>query len=67
MELESADTIPAPSPFKVCGCGIEYTEEEWKKLPLAGIQKEDFEPDLELRHCRGCKSTIAIELRTEAA
>jgi len=65
MELDNADTIPAPSPFKACGCGIEYTEEEWKNLSLKGIQREEFQPDLELRQCRGCRSTIAIELGFE--
>ncbi len=44
---------------KTCSCGRRYTREEWDALPLLGRQAG--EPDLELRNCGGCGSTLAVE------
>lgn len=52
-------------PFKTCGCGREWTKEEWEALPLvdprqyAGVE-DGFAYFLELRNCP-CGSTKAIE------
>lgn len=50
-------------PFKVCGCGLEHSEDEWKGLPSAGIQETSDDERvfyLELRTCT-CGSTIGVE------
>lgn len=47
---------------KVCSCGDSFSEEEWERLRYVGVQKSglpDF-PDLELRNCGRCMSTLAI-------
>lgn len=47
---------------KKCACGAPYEEHEWEKLRYVGVQKTglpDF-PDLELRNCGSCGSTMAI-------
>jgi hypothetical protein len=48
---------------KHCACGHDISEEEWETLNYVGIQKvpEDYGmPDLELRNCGSCGSTIAV-------
>ena len=47
---------------KKCGCGESFTEEQWEKLNYVGLQKSGIDnyPDLELRNCGHCKSTLAI-------
>lgn len=47
---------------KACGCGHSISEEEWERMHYVGVQKSEFEdiPDLELRGCPNCFSTLAI-------
>lgn len=47
---------------KTCSCGSAYTEEQWETLRYVGIQKSGLDdyPDLELRNCGHCTSTLAI-------
>lgn len=47
---------------KKCGCGAAITEEQWETMRYVGIQHSGFDdmPDLELRNCHRCSSTIAI-------
>lgn len=47
---------------KVCSCcATQITEEAWERLPYVGIQEGTDEiPDLELRNCGRCSSTLAI-------
>ena len=48
---------------KVCSCGRSYTEEQWENLHYCGLQKvpPDYGmPDMELRNCDSCSSTMAI-------
>lgn len=45
-----------------CSCGVSYTAETWRALPLVGYTPatEDHEgPLLELRNCTACASTRA--------
>ena len=48
---------------KKCSCGHDISEDEWETLHYVGVQKvpPDYGlPDLELRNCPNCSSTIAI-------
>lgn len=48
---------------KVCGCGHSISEAEWETLTNVGTQRvpKDYGlPDLELRNCGNCGSTIAV-------
>ena len=48
---------------KKCTCGVNYTEDAWERLAYVGLQKvpEDYGmPDMELRNCSNCGSTMAI-------
>lgn len=47
---------------KKCGCGEEFTEEQWEQLNYVGLQKSGIDnyPDMELRNCGHCLSTLAI-------
>ncbi len=48
---------------KNCSCGVKISEEQWEKLRYAGIQTcpPDYGlPELELRNCASCGSTMAI-------
>ena len=47
---------------KVCGCGQHISEEDWERLYYVGVQKSGLDkfPDLEMRNCRKCGSTLAI-------
>lgn len=47
---------------KLCGCGERITEDAWERLHYVGVQKSGLDnfPDLELRNCGRCRSTIAI-------
>ncbi len=50
-----------------CGCGVSYNLDEWRSLPLAGVQTFDDgqdPPRLELRNCP-CGSTRGIEIDNE--
>lgn len=66
-------SVPAPSPsrvrrvFKRCACGISYTFKEWCSLTLCGYLDvpADFEGPaerLQLRNCRRCDSTLAVNV-----
>jgi hypothetical protein len=49
--------------LKTCTCGASYTPIEWMHLEYVGLQKFDGEdPDLELRNCSECGSTLGIEI-----
>ena len=48
---------------KKCGCGHEISEDEWETLHYVGIQPVPEAlgiPDLELRNCPSCGSTLSI-------
>jgi hypothetical protein len=48
---------------KVCACGYSISEAEWETLHYIGLQKVPKEyglPDMELRDCGNCGSTIAV-------
>lgn len=48
---------------KKCSCGHEITENEWETLQYVGIQyvpRDMGIPDLELRNCPSCHSTISV-------
>ena len=49
---------------KQCSCGWAYTREQWGKLRSRGVQRfnDPNTPDLDLRDCSHCRSTIAIEV-----
>ncbi len=50
---------------KVCGCGQSFTEEQWEELQYCGVQKVPPTfgmPDMELRNCSRCSSTMAISV-----
>lgn len=53
---------------KTCGCGAVWSEEAWERLPYLGVQSgfQDY-PDLELRNCGRCSSSIAIVLPRDFA
>jgi hypothetical protein len=58
--------MSSQDPFKVCGCGTTYTEEEWDTLHFIGLQETKDETHvfiLELRNCIKCHSTIGIETK----
>ena len=47
---------------KRCSCGVAYDASQWQTLRLAGVQHMDgVGPDLELRDCAACRSTLAVE------
>lgn len=65
LQLEKIKYMPRSFP-KQCGCGKQYSEDDWKGLPFKfiwpGIEEETnrrFGPDLEHRDCH-CKSTICV-------
>ena len=48
---------------KKCSCGLPYTEDDWEKWHYCGVQKVPPEfgmPDMELRTCPSCGSTMAV-------
>jgi len=52
---------------KRCACGLDYTAEEWSRLPLVGYYDDDAldaehpqATTLELRNCM-CHSTLTVE------
>ena len=48
---------------KQCACGQSYDEGRWETLRYVGVQHVPAElglPDLELRNCERCCSTLAI-------
>ena len=48
---------------KTCSCGEKISEEQWEKLNYVGLQKVPADyglPDLELRNCGNCGSTLAV-------
>lgn len=49
---------------KPCGCGSQYTAAEWQALTRVGDGPSslDGETWLDLRLCRDCHSTLAIEV-----
>jgi hypothetical protein len=59
-QLGVADTIPAPTPYGACPCGMEYTEKEWAELTLVGYHKTV--PCLEMRLCTSCDSSMSVEI-----
>lgn len=56
----NADTIPAPPPFKACGCGRGFTPPEWAMLPHVGVYVDEVEYQ-DWRNCH-CGSTLAVVL-----
>ncbi len=53
---------------KKCACGLTYTEEDWRRLPGAGIwlgtdntTGKRFGPDMEMRNC-ACHSSILVPI-----
>lgn len=47
---------------KACSCGHPISEDEWERMPYVGVQRSELAdiPDLELRNCTRCYSTLAI-------
>jgi hypothetical protein len=47
---------------KTCSCCAHViSEDDWERLPYVGVQEgTDNIPDLELRNCGRCSSTLAI-------
>lgn len=47
---------------KKCSCGELISEERWETLRYVGVQRSGMEtvPDVEMRNCGRCKSTLAI-------
>ncbi len=60
MHPSLADTLPAPAPPKVCGCGRSYDADAWAALPLVARVLDTVEP-FEMRNCE-CNSTLAVPL-----
>jgi hypothetical protein len=61
----TASTPPLASPVvKSCLCGISYDVGTWSELERVGDKPStiDGEVWLDLRLCRGCRSTIAVEV-----
>lgn len=55
---------------KKCGCGVVYSEEAWENLQYVGLQKvpPDYGiPDMELRNCSHCSSTLACVVPNDFA
>jgi hypothetical protein len=52
---------------KKCACGHQISEEGWEDLRYVGVQRSGFDdsPDLELRNCSACGSTIAIAVPSD--
>jgi hypothetical protein len=46
-------------PKRCTKCGVVYSEEEWKILPLVGIQHDEI-ADFEMRNCKYCNTTLAV-------
>jgi len=59
---EGDDVQEEVEKVKTCKCGRRYSDEDWKKLELVGLQDGGDDDVLELRNCV-CNSTIAVELR----
>lgn len=59
---QSLDEIFAERWPKPCSCGLEFSEDEWESLEYVGVQRSGMDdvPDLELRNCGRCHSTVAI-------
>lgn len=59
------ETLPAPPPLKICGCGREYAADEWQRLPeppAGGLMDLGDGNVLTLRNCPPpCFSTLALE------
>jgi hypothetical protein len=51
--------------FKRCSCcGVEYSLQQWLKLPYVGVMRADPDQEsLQLRNCDSCWSTLAVEVR----
>jgi len=48
---------------KTCGCGEVFSEHQWENLRYVGVQKMPADyglPDMELRNCSRCGSTMAV-------
>jgi hypothetical protein len=60
--------VPLAGPVvKQCSCGLSYSRDDWTKLRPAGGDTRslcwfDGEVYLEMRLCRACRSTMAIEV-----
>ena len=47
---------------KVCRCGERHTKSAWLALHLVGRLSDNAGGELDLRNCKGCGSTIAVEV-----
>lgn len=61
---EDCGVVALPKPIKRCGCGREYSREDWDALRFVGYQRPPGAKVLELRECH-CHSTIAIDVTDE--
>lgn len=59
---DDLDEIFAERWPKPCSCGASFTEDAWEQLKYVGVQPSGMDdvPDLELRNCGVCCSTLAI-------
>lgn len=67
--MDDVDEVPKESWPKDCSCGASYDEDHWEALRYVGVQKSSMQgyPDLEMRNCAKCNSTLCVvgpELRT---
>jgi hypothetical protein len=62
--------LPVDAVVKTCRCGRAYDTEWWSLLPLVGYvgaASGDEKQVLEMRNCRGCGSTLALDMPRDAA
>jgi hypothetical protein len=64
--LTVADSKRVTTWPKHCGCGASFTEEEWE-MAYVGVQRSGLAdvPDLEMRNCGRCSSTLATWVPTD--
>lgn len=64
--MMAADDISAVQvAVAVCGCGASYTAAQWGELRYVGPQLiGDGGPDLILRDCAACNSTLGVWVNT---
>jgi hypothetical protein len=58
--------LPVDAVVKACSCGRAYDADWWSLLPLVGYvgaASGDESQVLELRNCRGCGSTLGLDVK----